>query len=52
MEINDLTPVEEYDGLVYKRDDLFLPFGKIILFCISGSNNHVLKPGFNLYNLS
>ena len=28
MEINDLTPVEEYDGLLYKRDDLFLPFGK------------------------
>ena len=28
MEINNLTPVEEYDGLLYKRDDLFLPFGK------------------------
>jgi 1-aminocyclopropane-1-carboxylate deaminase/D-cysteine desulfhydrase-like pyridoxal-dependent ACC family enzyme len=28
MEINDLTPVEQYDGLLYKRDDLFLPFGK------------------------
>jgi len=28
MEINDLTPVEKYDGLLYKRDDLFLPFGK------------------------
>jgi 1-aminocyclopropane-1-carboxylate deaminase/D-cysteine desulfhydrase-like pyridoxal-dependent ACC family enzyme len=28
MEINDLTPVEEHDGLLYKRDDLFLPFGK------------------------
>ena len=28
MKINDLTPVEKYDGLLYKRDDLFLPFGK------------------------
>ena len=29
MEINNLTPVEEYDGLLYKRDDSFLPFGKL-----------------------
>jgi len=28
MEINNLTPVEEHDGLLYKRDDLFLPFGE------------------------
>jgi 1-aminocyclopropane-1-carboxylate deaminase/D-cysteine desulfhydrase-like pyridoxal-dependent ACC family enzyme len=28
MEINNLTPVEEHGGLLYKRDDLFLPFGE------------------------
>jgi len=26
--IYDLTPVEEYDGIYFKRDDLFKPFGR------------------------
>jgi cysteine synthase len=25
--INENTPIEEYDGILYKRDDLFQPFG-------------------------
>ena len=23
---NDLTPIEEYNGVYFKRDDLFMPF--------------------------
>lgn len=28
IDINELTPVEEHNGILYKRDDLFLPFGE------------------------
>lgn len=24
--LNELTPVEEYNGILFKRDDLYLPF--------------------------
>ena len=27
IDVNWLSPVEEYDGVLYKRDDLFSPFG-------------------------
>ena len=28
-EFNQLTPVEEYDGILYKRDDKFMPFDDV-----------------------
>lgn len=28
ININELTPIEEHEGILYKRDDLFIPFGK------------------------
>lgn len=31
MDINDLTPIEEHNGILLKRDDLFMPFKDIPL---------------------
>ena len=28
MDLNDLTPVEEHNGILYKRDDLYCPYGE------------------------
>ena len=27
MDLNDLTPIDEYSGILYKRDDLYAPYG-------------------------
>lgn len=47
LKINDLTPVEEYDGILYKRDDRFMPFsdvpvngGKVRQCCCLFLNNY------------
>jgi 1-aminocyclopropane-1-carboxylate deaminase/D-cysteine desulfhydrase-like pyridoxal-dependent ACC family enzyme len=31
LKINDITPVEEYNGIYYKRDDLYMPFDDVPL---------------------
>ena len=28
MDLNDLTPVEEHNGILYKRDDKYCPYGE------------------------
>lgn len=54
-DLNELTPIEEYDGILFKRDDLFQPFDDIPLsggkvrqaICLLQNQKDKIKKGYN-----